>query len=384
MYGEGRPLEGVNFVSGVSVLIPVAGRLHLLERLLESVRLAQAWFTGPSEVLVLDNSGPGQQGQIASLATRYGAAYHHGSDNLSIKRNRGIELAHYPIILFLDSDCTVAPDLLTQHYLAYSDPRVSGCLGLLEFTGQDGFIWRAVQLTGVLSCFGLPTLQATTTWGPTANISFHREALLAVGGFDPEFYRPGGEDVDLGFRLQSRGATITCNPNARAFHSKETWSTFGQIARRFWAYGRADGTLIRKHPGRSVLDLPTLVHVLLMLCLFSIVAALATRNPALLSMPILWAFSAPLAYAGIRSRFEGRTPTVNMMAQRAVALVLLSVLDVGRLSSGLRRGQARAIYRRVVFFDEQQQLDWPDVAATALASLAGLGVVLPLGLLMAR
>lgn len=368
-------MENKSHIEGLSIIIPAAGRVALLERLLQSVCVARAGLDVPSEVLVLDNSDIPERERVAELAARYEASYFVGSDNLSIKRNQGIELARHALVLFLDSDCTIDPALLREHYAAYNSPKVIGCLGTLEFMGEDNFIWRAVQSTGVLASFNLPQLEDTVAWGPTANISFRREALQYVGGFDQEFSRPGGEDVDLGFRLQNGVDVIVCNPRARAFHTKDTWSSFGQIARRFWNYGRADGVLIRKHPERTVLDLPTPVHFLLLVILFAGAICLARSEPRFLLMPVAWIAVMLLSYGFISSRMNGRARHFSAILEKSIGLIMLSILDFGRYSSGLEPGQARALYRRVLFFEEQQQFDWPEVAATQLAALMGIAVV---------
>jgi glycosyltransferase involved in cell wall biosynthesis len=298
--------------------------------------------------------------------------YWAGSDNLSEKRNQGINLAKYEVVLFLDSDCTVAPNLLQQHYDAYEDTSITGCLGPLEFVGHDTFIWQAVDRTSVLSCFVLPKFQTTASWGPTANISFLRKALLQVGGFDLDFSRPGGEDVDLGLRLEKAGGTIVCNPQALAYHSKDTWASFSQVFRRFLAYGEADVLLIRKHPARTTWDLPTPTHLLMMIFVFSALGAVMAQEAALLILPALWAGMTLMMYAWLSLVRERRPKSVRELSLQATALILFVGLDLGRIAGAFRRGELRGLYRRVIFFEDQQIVDWPDVATSALASFGAL------------
>ena len=51
---------------------------------------------------------------------------------------------------------------------------------------------------------------------PGCNMAFRREALEAIGGFDPR-YRAAGDDVDLCWRLQQRGGRI-------GFHARARWT----------------------------------------------------------------------------------------------------------------------------------------------------------------
>jgi len=378
--------------TGVSVVIPAAGRVRLLEELLLSVSVARAALDAPSEVLVLDNSPEAERPAVQRATETYGASYQTGSDNLSEKRNQGARLARYDIILYLDSDCAAAPDLLVQHYRTLAPaaegaarggrpggtslPGVAGCLGVVEFTGLDTFVWQAVERTGVTHSFAMAKFRETANWGPTANISFRREAFEAVKGFDPDFARPGGEDVDLGFRLENSGWHIVCNPAAVVCHAKDTWASLGQVFRRFWAYGQADALLIRKHRDRTVPDMPTPTHIATLTLIFSGFAALLTREAGLLLVPLVWAALAHALYGGLSLRHPARTRSFREWALRVTAFTLLGALDLGRLVGSLRLGEPGGLYRRVVFFKEQQVMDWTDVATSALASTVALGATL--------
>ena len=54
---------------------------------------------------------------------------------------------------------------------------------------------------------------------PGCNMSFRREALQTVGGFDTRF-RVAGDDVDICWRLQESGETIGFCPGAVVVHSR--------------------------------------------------------------------------------------------------------------------------------------------------------------------
>lgn len=343
-----------------------------MEALLQSIKVSLSDFKAPCEVILLDNSFETQRAAMESLAERYNALYQIGSDNLSEKRNHGIELAQYDVVLFLDSDCTVAPDLLQRHYDSYEGMNIAGCLGKVTFVGQNTFLWKAVERTSVLSCFDLPKFHDTVSWGPTSNISFQRNVLTEIGGFDPGFSRPGGEDVDLGFRLKKAGGTIVCNSQAAVYHSKETWASFGQVFRRFMAYGAADSLLIRKHPAHTVWDLPTPIHFLFTLFLFALVSACVTQNTELFVVPVLWIPLTLIIYPCLSLVRERQRIGVKTFALQALSLIIMAGLDLGRIGGALRQANFRALYRRVIFFDSQQIHEWADVATGTIASISAL------------
>lgn len=351
---------------GVSIIIPCAGRIPLVEKLLQSVRRAQSNFPLPSEVLLLDNSRPADQEEVKRLAATYEAAFYPGSSNISEKRNQGAKLASHDIILFLDSDCTVDENILTEHIKSYLTANTASCLGLLLFTGEDTPTWKSVERTGVLSCFSMAAEQTSTDWGPTANISFRREAFLQIGGFDPTFSRPGGEDVDLGFRLTAAGYEMRCNQNALAYHTKETWSSFRQVYERFLRYGSADALLIRKHAHRTITDLPMSTQYAVLLAIFSVFCIPFYGGWSLL-LPILSTLITLIVYPLLPGD-HGATSEQASWFVRAQELVLYTALDFGRLLGGIKYREKRAFYTRIVFFDGQLPLDWPGVVHSTLAS----------------
>lgn len=356
-------------LDGISILIPCAGRTSLLEALLKSVQDARQAFHSPTEVLLLDNSKSWETEKVKKLANSYDASYHAGSNNLSQKRNRGIELAKYDLVLFLDSDCLVDKNILDEHYKAYLDLNVGGCLGSLTFVGKNTRIWASVEQTGVLESFNIPVNQSDTLWGPTANISFRRRALLEVGGFDVAFSRPGGEDVDLGFRMTDAGWKISCNPAAVAYHSKDTWSSFREVYGRFLRYGSADALLIRKHPSRTIVDFPLTTHYTVLLSIFAL-AWLPLTNYWSLLLPLVWSILSILFYA-IITKLSNKSLTHNSWIS-IMELILFTGLDFGRLIGALKYREMQAIYKRIIFFDDQFAVDWPGMSMSVLASTLAL------------
>lgn len=363
-----------SLMNGISVIIPCAGRVHLLENLLQTVQRAQSLFPNPSEILLLDNSNHSDQEAIRKLAAAYGAVYYLGSHNISQKRNMGVESAVYDLILFLDSDCIVDENILSEHFNSYKASNTGSCLGLLLFTGKDTTTWLSVERTGVLSCFSLAAEQDETNWGPTANISFRRSAFLEIGGFDLAFSRPGGEDVDIGFRLTEAGWQMCCNPKALAYHTKETWSSFWQVYERFLRYGAADALLIKKHVSHTITDFPMSTQYVVILVVFSILCIPAYGSWSLL-MPLLWIGITLIVYPFLPGKQKSLTSQESWLV-RALELILFTALDFGRLLGGIKYREKRAFYTRIIFFDEQLSLDWPGAVRSGLTSTISLFLTL--------
>jgi hypothetical protein len=78
-------------------------------------------------------------------------------------------------------------------------------------------------------------------------MAFRKDALQAIGGFDPQF-RVAGDDVDVCWRLQQRGWTLGFNPSAVVWHHRRN------SVKAYWkqqaGYGKAEALLERKWPSK--------------------------------------------------------------------------------------------------------------------------------------
>jgi hypothetical protein len=76
-------------------------------------------------------------------------------------------------------------------------------------------------------------------------MAFRSSALLAIGGFDPQF-RSAGDDVDVCWRLTERGWTIGFHPAAIVWHHRR--NSVRAYLRQQLGYGRAEAMLEQKWP----------------------------------------------------------------------------------------------------------------------------------------
>jgi hypothetical protein len=82
---------------------------------------------------------------------------------------------------------------------------------------------------------------------PGCNMAFKRQALLRLGGFDPQF-RVAGDDVDICWRFLDSGLKIGFAPAALVWHHRR--STIGAYLRQQKGYGRSEALVQFKHPQR--------------------------------------------------------------------------------------------------------------------------------------
>ena len=165
---------------------------------------------------------------------------------LSVARNVGAEAASGEIVAYTDSDCVADPDWLTYLVAKMETSNLAACGGPNFPPPEDSLVPAAV---------------AVSPGGPThvlisdeiaehiagCNMAFRRDALLALGGFDP-VYRAAGDDVDICWRFQDAGHTIGFSPAAIVWHFRR--NTVGAYLKQQRGYGKAEALVYAKHPFR--------------------------------------------------------------------------------------------------------------------------------------
>ena len=196
------------------------------------------------EVIVVDD---GSTDDTARIAQAYEGVRLIRTENrgLSAARNVALEAATGEIVAYLDDDaypvpqwlCYLASSYLRSGHLAMGGPNIA--------PPGDGIVAEAVARAP-----GNPThVLLTDTVAehiPGCNFSARKDALVAIGGFDPRF-RIAGDDVDACWRLQERG-TIGFSPAAMVWHHRR------RTLRTYWCqqknYGKAEAMLEDKWPER--------------------------------------------------------------------------------------------------------------------------------------
>jgi glycosyltransferase involved in cell wall biosynthesis len=163
---------------------------------------------------------------------------------LSSARNTGMYNAKGDIIAYIDDDAYPDPHWL--HYLAYAytNSDHAGIGGPNICPAEDGPIAQCVANSPGGPVHVLINDEIAEHI-PGCNMTFRREALMAVGGFDP-VYRAAGDDVDVCWRIQESGKTIGFHPSAVVWHHRRN------SIKAYWkqqkGYGKAEALLEHKWP----------------------------------------------------------------------------------------------------------------------------------------
>jgi glycosyltransferase involved in cell wall biosynthesis len=135
-------------------------------------------------------------------------------------RNRGAEVAQGALLVFVDADVCVSPDVLTQFVGAFgADERIAAVFGAYDTKPRAAGV--VSQYRNLLHHYVHLTNcgDAETFWAGCGAV--RRSAFLAAGMFDEKrFPRPQIEDIELGYRLVANGDRILLRPEIQGTHLK--------------------------------------------------------------------------------------------------------------------------------------------------------------------
>jgi glycosyltransferase involved in cell wall biosynthesis len=260
---EGFPVERREQLEEppIDVLVCTRNRPRGLDRALAA--LSQQRYPD-YRVVVVDN---GPDPDTREVAVRYHATYViEPKPGLDWARNRGLEEARAPIVAFTDDDARADPRWLAGIAAGFASGSgvevVTGCIvpDELETRAQQLFedVYRGMRLGfdfRLHSRRGRSLTYHTHLLGAGVNMAFRREALDAIGGFDPALdagTRTGGAgDLDAFQRIVARGGAIVYRPDAIVRHTHRR--TMRELRKQMFdngsGYGAAHWAAFRRAQG---------------------------------------------------------------------------------------------------------------------------------------
>lgn len=216
----------------ISVVVPTYNRRADLVRCLMALR-NQTYPKNSFEVVVVEDGSLTDVGDFVRSLGRNFTYFWQDHKGPAAARNQGIEKARGETVAFTDDDCAAPHDWLAKLADGYwRHPAVAGVGGFMEapeevlavnpFARYESFITRQVYGAGekeVLGGFEVPT-------GGTNNISYKKELLSRVGGFDEAFPVAAGEDADLKKRICDLGYALLYLPLKVEHYHRYSLSSF--------------------------------------------------------------------------------------------------------------------------------------------------------------
>ena len=225
----------------VSVVVPFAGGRE------DGIRLFGALTglrLGPGdEIIVADNT---QELVLTGLEPPHGSRVvpAPGEGSPARARNAGALHAKGEWLLFVDSDCQPAPDLIDAYF---EEPIPDGCgiVGGKVASDPDQSSLAAV-FAGTRNLLSQEMGQSHPflPYALTANLLMRRELWRRLGGFLDGIYN--GEDVDLCWRAQRAGWSLAFNSKAVVTHKDR--STVRGLLRQVAIYRASARWLHRRWP----------------------------------------------------------------------------------------------------------------------------------------
>ncbi len=211
----------------ISVIIPVYNGGKNFHRCLSS--LAEAIPSPDAITVVADGDTDGSW----RVAEQFGARVIRipGPGGPARARNIGAHAAQGDILLFIDADVAVYPDILSRVAAAFRcEPDLAAVFGCYDDAPTETNFLS--QYKNLLHHYVHQTAseQASTFWGACGAI--RREVFLAVGGFDEGYRQPSIEDVELGCRLKQAGYRIRLCKTLQVKHMKR-WGVVSLIKADF-------------------------------------------------------------------------------------------------------------------------------------------------------
>jgi glycosyltransferase involved in cell wall biosynthesis len=237
----------------VAVIICTRDRPKALHTCLQSLAASRPFL---AQLIVVDNGL--NPAETAALTSEFdGQMLLEPHPGLCRARNRGLAAAKADIVAYLDDDVVIESGWLETLTAVYAQNKdVAGVMGLvlpgqLETADQKLFEWA---LGGLGRGFarrvyrGFAARKAAPQIGAGANMSFRRQPLLRVGGFD-EALDPGtpaqaGGDIDIFFRLLKANGTLIYEPAAAVWHTHRR--EVGQARTLSAAYGKGTAAAYAK------------------------------------------------------------------------------------------------------------------------------------------
>ena len=259
----------------VSYIMPVLNEEEFLEAAVRTI-LAQDYVGEKEIVLALGPSKDLSNTIAARLATEDPRVrlVDNPARDIPAGLNVAIAASRHPVVVRVDAHSELTPDYTRHGVEVLRRESAANVGGIMRAAGTS-----AVQ-RAIARCYNSPfglgggAYHGDGVAGPAESAYlgiFRREALDAVGGYDPGILR--GEDWELNLRIRRAGGAIWFEPHLQVTYWPR--ASFSDLAKQFFATGTWRAVLVRRYgranpvrffaPGVLVLSLGVSVLTLVLL-----------------------------------------------------------------------------------------------------------------------
>ena len=294
----------------VSVVIPCRNAAETISETLEAVE--SQCYPGSVEIIVADGSDDDRTERVIRRDHTGVRVLRNPERIVSTGLNRAIAAASGEIIVRCDAHAVLRPGYIRRAVAVLTETGAAN-VGGRQVPAGDTFFTRAVglALTTPLGV-GDSRYKKGGPDGPVEHVYlgvFRRDAVEAVGGFDPTLLR--NQDYELSWRLRQAGYVVWFDSSLEVEYKPRR--NPAQLARQYYSYGRWKATMLLGSP--------------------------ASLRPRQLAPPMLWVALAVSAALGIAGQH---------LPAALSPLAYLLLLASGACLVGVRRRDPAAVLLPVV------------------------------------
>jgi glucosyl-dolichyl phosphate glucuronosyltransferase len=245
-------------VRAASVIVCTYNRADLLPRVISCLR-AQDYPANAFEIIIVDNGSTDDTKQVVGrYAAESGAPVIYVLESrpgVTFARNRGAEEAHYPFLAYLDDDCSVHPDWLTQLMSGFAlDESIAVVAGriIVDFDQQERASWLSPKSEHWFGAYDHPgshprVLAEFPAYICEANMAIMRVVWESVGGFlgMDQFGNPhvAAQEIRIILKkIERQGGKVAFVPSAVVTHHSGL-PTRRWLLKRAYMHGVSDAIL---------------------------------------------------------------------------------------------------------------------------------------------
>jgi len=276
----------------ISVIIPAYNAGNTIAQCLQTLT-QQTIDNSEYEIIVVDD---GSTDNTAEIIKGYKGVklIQQKNQGPAASRNMGAKNATGDIILFTDSDCVPEKNWIEEMTKAFShDSDIVGVKGIYK-SKQKEFAARFVQFE-YEDKYDMLLRYNYIDFIDTYSAAFKKDVFLKFDGYDTSFPVACAEDVELTFRMFSKGCKMVFNPKAIVYHTHpRSFSDYFKKKYKF-AYWRM--LAVKMNPDKILKDshTPQIMKwqlLFLPLLLLSFLLTLLWANSIYFAVVILMAFFA--------------------------------------------------------------------------------------------
>ncbi len=198
----------------ISIVVPAYNSSRTIGSVIDALG-AQNLPAGKPEIIIVDD---GSTDNTADIVKSYPAVKYVYQQNVgpSAARNTGWKQAKGRIVCFTDSDCLPEKDWVSKILSHYTSGAIGGVGGSYDINNEKSILAKLIHEEIAYRHSKMPR---EVDYLGTFNVSYRRDILERIGGFDTAYKAASGEDNDLAYKVKSLGYKLIFDKDIKVAHN---------------------------------------------------------------------------------------------------------------------------------------------------------------------